>query len=127
MSRRRRNRRRDRFGEKADVNPLNYTGNLSDAMLILAVGIMLALVVHWNVDVSTSGGDMSDSGKSLSQNANEGSGGEESVNKDKASSFSSDDMQQLDNPEDLDGGSGMDKLGEVYYDADSGKYYVIEN
>ena len=31
-------------------------------MLILAVGIMLALIVHWNVDISTSGGTMSDSG-----------------------------------------------------------------
>jgi len=25
--------------------------NLSDAMLVLAVGIMLALVIHWNIDV----------------------------------------------------------------------------
>ena len=48
--------------DSEDVNPMNYISNLSDAMLILAVGIMLALIVHWNVDISTSGGTMSDSG-----------------------------------------------------------------
>ena len=39
-------RTRERFGGE-DVNPMNYLSNLSDVMLILAVGIMLALVVHW--------------------------------------------------------------------------------
>ena len=48
-------RTRDRFGGE-DVNPMNYLSNLSDVMLILAVGIMLALVVHWNVDITASGG-----------------------------------------------------------------------
>lgn len=46
---------RERFGGE-DVNPMNYLSNLSDVMLILAVGIMLALVVHWNVDITASGG-----------------------------------------------------------------------
>ena len=42
-----------RFGAGEDVNPMNYMANLSDAMLVLAVGIMLAVVVAWNVDIST--------------------------------------------------------------------------
>ena len=75
---------------------MNYLSNLSDAMLVLAVGIMLALIVHWNVDISTSGGTMSDSGQSY---AADGEGGN----------------------------SAMEKLGEVYYDAATGQYYIVEN
>ena len=41
------------FRNQEDVNPMNYMSNLSDVMLVLAVGIMLALVVAWNVDIST--------------------------------------------------------------------------
>lgn len=41
------------FSDHEDVNPMNYMSNLSDAMLVLAVGIMLAVVVAWNVDIST--------------------------------------------------------------------------
>ncbi len=33
------------------INPMEGLGNLADAMLVLAVGIMLALVIHWNIDV----------------------------------------------------------------------------
>lgn len=41
------------FSDHEDVNPMSYMSNLSDAMLVLAVGIMLAVVVAWNVDIST--------------------------------------------------------------------------
>ncbi|NMD42338.1 MAG: DUF2149 domain-containing protein [Firmicutes bacterium] len=27
--------------------------NLADAMLVLAVGVMLALVIHWNIDIDS--------------------------------------------------------------------------
>ena len=54
-------RKRSRFDGES-VDPMQYLSNLSDAMLVLAVGMMLALIVHWNVDISTSGGVMSDSG-----------------------------------------------------------------
>ena len=36
-----------------DVNPMEGTGNLADAMLVLAVGMMLAVVINWKVDFST--------------------------------------------------------------------------
>lgn len=35
-----------------DVNPMENIANMSDVMLVLAVGIMLALVMHWNVNIS---------------------------------------------------------------------------
>ena len=50
----RRRRRGERFSDES-VDPMNYVSNLSDAMLVLAVGMVLALIVHWNVDISTGG------------------------------------------------------------------------
>ena len=44
-------RRRSRFRETEDINPMNFVSNLSDVMLILAVGIMLALILHWKVEI----------------------------------------------------------------------------
>lgn len=35
------------------VNPMDGLQNLADAMLILAVGVMLALVIHWNIDIDS--------------------------------------------------------------------------
>lgn len=117
-------RGRNRF-DGDDVNPMNYISNLSDAMLVLAVGMMLALIVHWNVDISTSGGDMSESGKSY---AAEGEGGNSSVDTDKAASFTKEELARMETQSELDTGSeGMEKLGEVYYDAATGRYYIIEN
>ncbi len=123
-NRRRKKRTRSHFSEATEVNPMNYTGNMSDAMLILAVGIMLALIIHWNVDVSTTGGDMSDSGRTL-QEQSDGQGGESPVNKDKAISFDGEDLHEVDESRDMSDGGGMDKLGEVYYDEGTGKYYVV--
>lgn len=39
------------FSRQEDVNPMSYMSNLSDAMLVLAVGIMMALVIAWDVDI----------------------------------------------------------------------------
>jgi len=35
-----------------DVNPLEGAINIVDAMLVFACGLMLALVIRWNVDLS---------------------------------------------------------------------------
>lgn len=43
---------RYRHEASEDVNPMDSTGNLADAMLVLAVEIMLALIMNWNVDLS---------------------------------------------------------------------------
>ena len=39
--------------DEAPVNPMDSISNLADAMLVLAVGIMLALIINWNVDISS--------------------------------------------------------------------------
>ena len=45
-------RERRRRRQEAEVNPMDGVANLADAMLVLAVGIMLALILNWNVDIS---------------------------------------------------------------------------
>ena len=43
-------RRRGTVAE--DVNPSAYIVNLADCMLVLACGFMVAMIVHWNIDVA---------------------------------------------------------------------------
>ena len=40
--------------QSEDINPLEGVANLADVMLVLACGLMLALIINWNVDVSGS-------------------------------------------------------------------------
>ena len=101
----RRNRRRYYASAGSEeVNPMEYLSNLSDVMLILAVGIMLALVLHWNVELHA---DYSSDEEKARQ----------------AVSFSEDDLQGTEEmPDDVQ------QMGSVYYDPNTGKYYYqIDN
>ena len=101
--------------DSEDVNPMNYISNLSDAMLILAVGIMLALIVHWNVDISTSGGTMSDSGTTYAAD------GSVLVDKDNAAAMTQEELDKMQQDTRVGQDSqGMEKAGELYYDAETG-------
>lgn len=42
---------RNSFMEDDTANPMDGVSNMSDAMLVLAVGIMLALVINWKIDI----------------------------------------------------------------------------
>ena len=99
MLRKRRLRR-----QEAEVNPMDGVANLADAMLVLAVGIMLALILNWNVDISAVRGD---------------AGPEQ----DEALSFTEEDMSET---QALEGQGELEKLGAVYYDPATGLYYIIE-
>ena len=79
--------------DDAPVNPMDSISNLADAMLVLAVGIMLALIINWNVDISSAG-----------QTAD--------TPADPAISFVQDDLTEM---------------GKVYYDKETGTYYIVEN
>lgn len=96
--------RRRRAREEA-VNPMDGLSNLSDAMLILAVGIMLALILNWNVDISAV------------------RGGETTADTEEALAFTEEDFTQT---EETAGEGDLQRLGAVYYDAASGTYYIIE-
>lgn len=111
-------RTRERFGGE-DVNPMNYLSNLSDVMLILAVGIMLALVVHWNVDITASGGQAQ---------GNTGENGSVLVDKDHAVTMTGEELARLQEQSGVTGGGeSLEKRGEVYYDAETGTYYIVRD
>ena len=94
-------RRNARRQASEDLNPKNYISNLSDVMLIFAVGIMLALILHWEVPV----GEM--------QN-NEENQGQDVV------TFTDNDLDaQQEIPDDVV------PAGNVYFDKETGTYYII--
>ena len=88
-----------RAGE--DVNPMNYISNLADAMLVLALGIMVALVLHWDVDLKAQ--QMQDT---------------ESTRP--AVSFSENEIEDEQALPD-----SAQRAGEVYYDQETGTYYIV--
>ena len=103
----RRRRRGERFSEES-VDPMNYVSNLSDAMLVLAVGMMLALIVHWNVDISTGGRSSENVGETV---AAEGQGGQSAIDRDDALSFTPEELEQMDSTEGDRRGHGKARRG----------------
>ena len=102
MSRRdRKRRRRVSLGAREDVNPMNYLSNLSDAMLVLAVGIMLALVLHYNLDLTV---------ESASENSSE----------DSVVTFTDDELEEQTQVPD-----NATQAGSVYYDSETDTYYIV--
>ncbi len=88
-----------RSGE--DVNPMNYISNLSDAMLVLAMGIMVALVLHWNVDL-----------ESKKEEARQ--------QQEQVVSFQDDELESQEKvPE------NATQAGQVYYDSATDTYYIV--
>lgn len=101
---------RSRKKVKEDVNPMNYISNLVDAMLVLAVGMMLALVVSWNLQISSNG--------KIETNG-------QSVNKEDAlSTFTEEDMNAADK-KDITDESKLVEKGTVYYEEETNTYYII--
>lgn len=80
---------------------------------------LLALVVHWNVDITTSGGQ--------SQGTTAGENGSVLVDKDHAAAMTPEEMERLRQQEGFSGGEDLEKRGEVYYDAKTGTYYIVPN
>lgn len=91
-----------RASRREDVNPMNYISNLADAMLVLAVGIMVALVLHWNVDLQSSEAKDADKTKA-------------------STTFSQEDLSDREEIPD-----NASRAGEVYYDEETETYYVVD-
>lgn len=98
--------RRMSGGSDSAVNPMDGLGNLADAMLVLAVGIMLALIVNWNVDITTFNTETPDESPQDQQIA-----------------LDEDDLSDAQEQE-IDGAE-MQQVGQLYYDEETGTYYVI--
>ena len=88
--------------EDTAVNPMDGLGNLADAMLVLAVGIMLALVLNWKLDLTTVSAEPESAEKPVA--------------------ISEDDMQSA--SQELDA-EALQRVGALYYDEATGTYYAI--
>lgn len=96
--------RRSGGGEQSSVNPMDGLGNLADAMLVLAVGIMLALILNWKVDITA---------VSAAQTEPE----------DRQIELDENDL--TDASEQTPDAEALDRVGALYFDEESGTYYAI--
>jgi hypothetical protein len=101
---------RDRFGggdafARPPASPLEGLANLVDVMLVFACGLMLALVINWNVDIAAKNAENEARSEELTQ-LSDVSGGTETA---------------------LDGDTAYEKLDVVVYrDPATGKLYMAE-
>ena len=91
-------------------SPMDGVSNMSDAMLVLAVGIMLALVINWKIDIK-------DAYKGQEQQVN--------VEESKMQEFETDTANQNNSLTIEDIESNYVKSGTVYTDKYTGKTYVV--
>ena len=92
--------RRSRARE--DVDPMSSMGNMGDVMLVFACGLMVALVVAWNVDLAKF--QQVETDRELSQD------------------------QVTEITEQLYGeGNAFVEKGRVYQDPQTGQYYLVED
>ena len=102
-------RRMTASADETTVNPMDGLGNLADAMLVLAVGIMLALILNWKVDITAVGTQSSKQAEQVDQTEQQIAIDENDL---------SDSEEQIDE-------SDMQRIGELYYDEETGTYYAI--
>lgn len=93
-----------RFGAAEEVNPLEGAVNIVDAMLVFACGLMLSLVIYWNVDLGQKGERLElKQGQEVSQSPEIRNNLVETQNQ----------------------GNLYEKLGTVYKDPDTGRLFML--
>ena len=92
---------------KEDINPMDGVANLADVMLVFAAGLLMALIMNWNVDVNTNDKTQDVDTKYEIEGL--------------------DDSQRDKNAVESREEDSMQKMGTVYKDPETGKYYVVEN
>lgn len=98
------------FNSEDTGNPMDGVSNMSDAMLVLAVGIMLALVINWKIDI---------------KEAYNGQEQKEVVEDSKLQEFDTNEARQNSAISFEDIESKYVKSGTVYTDTYTGKTYVV--
>lgn len=92
------------------ANPMEGVSNMADAMLVLAVGIMLALVINWKIDI-----------KEVAYNGSE----KVEVDEDTMQEFDEASSKQDNSVSVEDVEKKFVKAGTVYKDTTTGKTYVV--
>ena len=78
-------------------------GNMADAMLVFACGLILALIISWNVNLDEFG--------TITQNDQK--------------KYEVEGMESA-NTQQIDADNQLEEMGTVYRDLETGRYYVIE-
>jgi hypothetical protein len=97
-------RRKNYFAEE-DVSPMEGAINIVDAMLVFACGLILSLVVFWNVDLNASNPVSVERSSDLKK---------------------TEEIQDAAN-EKSTGGKEYEKMGTVYKDPATGELYMLED
>jgi len=93
------------YFEQEDVNPMEGAINIVDAMLVFSCGLMLSLVIYWNIDIKqepipvTQGAEMTEV---------------------------EDIKEELDASADESGEGIYERVGTVYVDPATGKMYLVD-
>lgn len=93
----------DQFEDNSD--PMSGLSNLADAMLVLAVGIMLALIMNWHVSIS----------------------GGYTTEIDQSTMTEVDSSELQDASQNQDGAAEFEEKGTVYIDKKTGTMYLVES
>lgn len=86
-----------------DEDPTSGLSNLADCMLVMACGLMVALVIAWNIDIAKIAEvDLTDNRTEI------------------------DDVENIEGDFEAGGTTYVD-VGRVYQDPETGTYYILEN
>ena len=108
-------RRKGKFLNQGEEDPMAGTSNLVDAMLVIAVGLLVFLVISWNMQKIVFNENMDEQQRQKVRNAIQ-------------------EVSQLDQGQELNetpdisksSGSGYTEMGKVYRDSDTGKLIMVE-
>ncbi len=102
--------------EEEEEDPMTGVANLVDAMLVIAVGLLVFLVISWNMQAIVFNDDVTPEQKQDAINAMK-------------QVTEIDQGQQLNETPDVSSssGEGYSELGKVYKDPKTGKLIMIEN
>ena len=108
-------RRKGKFLNHGEEDPMAGTSNLVDAMLVIAVGLLVFVVISWNMQNIVFNENMDEQQKQKVKNAIT-------------------EVSQIDQGEELkdspdisnSSGYGFTEMGKVYRDSDTGKLIMVE-
>lgn len=108
-------RRKGKFLSQGEEDPMAGTSNLVDAMLVIAVGLLVFIVISWNMQNIVFNENMDEQQKQRVKNAIQ-----------EVSQL--DQGQQLNDTPDISksSGEGFTEMGKVYRDSQTGKLIMVE-